>query len=182
MRDFRPFQVRLPSGDRYWTVVDASYRPVAQADEWLLHVRLGRDRAESTTEASARSLALFLEWCAAVGQDWRQAPYQFGRFVYWVQRYDPGAPAGAQLRVVRGPRRVNAVLAAGREFFKHAVAVKLADKAVLDALFDLVEDYDLRAEVRGDRPGSGYGVGPGTNCRSRSGWWMLPATRRSWRC
>jgi len=54
---------------------------------------------------------------------------------------------------VRGPRRVNAVLAAVREFFKHAVAVKLADKAVLDALFDLVEDYDLRAEVRGDRPG-----------------------------
>lgn len=32
MRRFRPFQVRLPSGDRYWTVVDASYRPVADAD------------------------------------------------------------------------------------------------------------------------------------------------------
>ncbi len=60
MRDFRPFQVRLPSGDRYWTVVDVSYRPVAEADEWLLHVRLGRDRAESTTEAYSRSLALFL--------------------------------------------------------------------------------------------------------------------------
>ena len=26
MRGFRPFLVRLPSGDRYWTVVDASYR------------------------------------------------------------------------------------------------------------------------------------------------------------
>jgi hypothetical protein len=33
-------------------VVDAAYRPVAEADEWLLQVRLGRDRAESTTEAS----------------------------------------------------------------------------------------------------------------------------------
>jgi len=153
MRRFRPFQVRLPSGDRYWTVVDAAYRPVADADEWLLHVRLGRDRAESTTEAYARSLALFLDWCAAAGLDWRQAPYQFGRFVYWVQHYDPAAPARAQLRVVRGPRRVNTVLAAVREFFKHAVAVKLADKSVLDALFDLVEDYDLSAEVRGDRAG-----------------------------
>src|SRR6266536_3383556 len=27
MRRFRPFQVRLPSGDRYWTVVDAACRP-----------------------------------------------------------------------------------------------------------------------------------------------------------
>jgi integrase/recombinase XerD len=153
MGRFRPFQVRLPSGDRYWTVVDTAYRPVAEADEWLLYIRLGRDRAESTTEAYARSLVLFLDWCAAGGLDWRQAPYQFGRFVYWVQHYDPGAPAPAQLRVVRGPRRVNAVLAAVREFFKYAVAVRLVDKAVLDALFDLVEDYDLPAEVRGDRPG-----------------------------
>jgi site-specific recombinase XerD len=143
MGRFRPFQVRLPSGDRYWTVVDTAYRPVTEADEWLLYVRLGRDRAESTTEAYARSLVLFLDWCAADGLDWRQAPYQFGRFVYWVQRYDPGAPVHGQVRVVRGPRRVNAVLAAVREFFKHAVAVRLVDKAVLDALFDLVEDYDL---------------------------------------
>ena len=133
MARFRPFRVRLPSGDRYWTVVNAAYRPVAEADEWLLHVRLGRDRAESTTEAYARSLALFLDWCAAAGRDWRQAPYQFGRFVYWVQHYDPDAPVAVQLRVVRGPRRVNAVLAAVREFFKHAVAVKLVDEAVLDA-------------------------------------------------
>jgi integrase/recombinase XerD len=153
MERFRPFRVRLPSGDRYWTVVDAAYRPVAEADEWLLHVRLGRDRAESTTEAYARSLALFLDWCASAGLDWRQAPYQFGRFVYWVQHYDPDAPSRAQLRVVRGPRRVNAVLAAVREFFKHAVGIKLADKSVLDALFDLVEDYGLPAEVRGDQPG-----------------------------
>jgi integrase len=153
MRTFRPFQVRLPSGDRYWTVVDPAYRPVAEADEWLLHVRPGRDCAESTTEAYARSLGLFLDWCAATGLDWRQAPGHFGRFVYWVQRYDPNAPAYAQVRVVRGARRVNAVLAAVREFFRHAVATGLADKAVLDALFDLAEDYDLPAEVRGDRTG-----------------------------
>jgi len=45
------------------------------------------------------------------------------------------------------------VLAAVREFFKHAVATGLVDKVVLDALFDLVVDYDLPAEVRGDRAG-----------------------------
>src|ERR1022692_1428670 len=153
MRRFRPFQVRLPSGDRYWTVVDAAYRPVTEADDWLLHVRLGRDGAQSTTEAYARSLALFLEWCAAIGQDWRETPGQFGRFVYWVEHYDPEAPGYAQLRVVRGASRVNAVLAAVRQFFRHSVAVGLVDRIVLDALFDQVEDCGLPAEIRGDRAG-----------------------------
>lgn len=151
MRGFRPFRVCLPSGDRYWTVVDGGYRPVVEADEWLLHVRLGQDRAESTTEAYARAVALFFEWCTAVGRDWRETPGEFGRFVFWLQRYDRDAAPGAATRVVRGARRVNAVLAAVRELFKHAVAVGIVDKVALDALFDLVEDYDLPAEVGGER-------------------------------
>src|SRR6266581_5316283 len=127
MRRFRSFRVRLPSGERYWTVLGAGYQPVAEADEWLLHVRLGRD--------------------------WRQAPGEFGRFVFWLQRYDPDGVPGAQVRIVRGARRVNAVLAAVREFFKHAISVGMVAEAALDALFDLVEDYDLPAEVRGERAG-----------------------------
>jgi len=153
MRRFRSFRVRLPSGERYWTVLGAGYQPVAEADEWLLHVRLGRDCAESTTEAYAGALALFFEWCAAIGRDWRQAPGEFGRFVFWLQRYDPDGVPGAQVRIVRGARRVNAVLAAVREFFKHAISVGMVAEAALDALFDLVEDYDLPAEVRGERAG-----------------------------
>ncbi len=153
MQKLRPFRVRLPSGDRYWTVVDAAYRPVAEADEWLLHVRLGRDCAESTTEAYARSLALFFDWCAAIGRDWRATPGQFGQFVYWVQRYEPAADPGTQVRIVRGARRVNAVLAAVREFFKHAAAVGQVDKVVMDALFDLAGDYDLPAQIRGEWAG-----------------------------
>jgi integrase/recombinase XerD len=151
MRGFRPFRVCLPSGDRYWTVVDAAYRPVVEADEWLLHVRLGQDRAESTTEAYARAVALFLEWCTAMGRGWRDTPGEFGRFLFWLQRYDPDAAPGAPVRVVRGSRRVNAVLAAVREFFKHAAAVGAVDKVVLDALFDVVEDYGLPVDVGGER-------------------------------
>jgi hypothetical protein len=30
---------------------------------------------------------------------------------------------------------------------------RISSRSVLDALFDLVEDYGLAAEVRGDRPG-----------------------------
>jgi hypothetical protein len=155
---------------------------VPEADEWLLHVRLGRDCAESTTEAYARSLGLLLDWCAVTGLDWRQAPGQLGRFMYWVQRYDPDVPAVPQVRVVRGARRVNAVLAAGREFYRHAVATGLADKSVLDALFDLVTDFDLPADVRGDRAGLRVRSRPGTGCRSRSASSTRRPMRRCSRC
>ncbi|MFD0204255.1 tyrosine-type recombinase/integrase [Saccharothrix carnea] len=152
MRSFRSFPVRLPSGERYWTVLDSSYRPVAVADEWLLHVRLGQDRAESTTQAYATSLSLLWEWCAATGRDWRAAPGELGRFVFWLRYYDSDGEPGAPRRVVRNAGRVNSVMAAVREFFRHAVAVGAVDGRVLDALFDVVDDIGLPAEVRGDRP------------------------------
>jgi integrase len=144
---FRKFVVRLPSGDRYWTVVDSGYRPVPEVDEWLLHLRLGRDRAESTTEAYATALAVVPSDRPGLAG----TTGEFGRFVFWLRYYDPNATAGASHAVVRGERRINAVTAAVREFFKHAAAVGLVEKTVLDALYDLVEDYDLPAEVRGER-------------------------------
>ncbi|MFF4744520.1 hypothetical protein QRN89_32080 [Streptomyces chengbuensis] len=40
----RPFLVRMPSGDRYWTVLDEDeLTPVVEVDEFLRHVRFGRD-------------------------------------------------------------------------------------------------------------------------------------------
>lgn len=158
---FRKFMVRLPSGDRYWTVVGQRFCPVADVDDWLLHLRMGRGCAESTTEAYATSLALFLRWCQSVGLDWRETPSEFGRFGLWLRHFDPVAPAGAPDRVVRRARRINAVTTAVREFFKHAAAISLVDKDVLDALYDVVEVYDLSVEdvdrpveVRGERRGA----------------------------
>jgi hypothetical protein len=59
----RAFPVRLPSGARYWTVLDEDLAVVAVADSFLRQVRFGRDGAESTTKAYAGSIALFLRWC-----------------------------------------------------------------------------------------------------------------------
>ena len=42
----RAFVVRLPSGQRYWTVLDEDLRVVAVADAFLRHQRFGRDGAE----------------------------------------------------------------------------------------------------------------------------------------
>ena len=60
----RAFPVRMPSGARYWTVLDEELAVVAVADSFLRQVRFGRDGAESTTRAYAGSIALFLRWCS----------------------------------------------------------------------------------------------------------------------
>ena len=43
-----------------WTVVDEEWRPVASADSFLRHLRLGADRAEGTTRTYAGDLAFYL--------------------------------------------------------------------------------------------------------------------------
>ena len=85
MGGYRAFPVRLPSGVRYWTVLDAGWRVAEPADGFLLHMRLGRDLAESSTKAYAISLALFLDWCEGAGLAWPQAPRALGRFVHWLR-------------------------------------------------------------------------------------------------
>ena len=41
----RAFPVRMPSGARYWTVLDADLQVVPAADSFLRQVRFGRDAA-----------------------------------------------------------------------------------------------------------------------------------------
>ena len=49
----RPFPVTLPSGARYWTVLDGDLAVVPAADAFLRDCRFGQDRAEMTTKAYA---------------------------------------------------------------------------------------------------------------------------------
>lgn len=114
------FLVRMPSGVRYWTVVDDELRPAPAADAYLRHVRFGRDGAESTTKSYAGAVALYLTWCVLTGRDWTTAAGHLGAFVLWLRHAAPGgagAPSvvpGPGAEPVRGPRRINAVLAAVR--------------------------------------------------------------------
>jgi integrase/recombinase XerD len=130
MRTFKSFRIKLPSGERYWTVIDGSYRAAQGVDDWLLHLRTGRGCAESTTESYAGALALFFDWCSSIGRDWLTTAGEFGRFVYWLQHYDPDSAPGAVPPIVHGPRRVNVVLAAVREYFRHAAALGEVDDSV----------------------------------------------------
>jgi len=120
----RVFPVRMPSGERYWTLLDDDLEPVVATDEFLRHLRFGRDAAESTTRTYAGGIALFLQWCALTGRDWRAAAGYLGMFMLWLRRAETGGDVvvpGPGAKAVRGPRRVNTVLAAVREFLKHQV-------------------------------------------------------------
>src|SRR5713101_3948479 len=115
----------MPSGERYWTVLDGELCVVPDADAFLRHVRFGRDGSELTTRAYAGGIALFLRWCARTGRSWEAGAGQLGLFMTWLAhagRAVPGADAPAGAAVLAGPgtpavrsaRRINAVLAAVR--------------------------------------------------------------------
>jgi integrase/recombinase XerD len=120
-------------------------------------MRLGRDLAESSTRAYAISLALFFDWCAGTGLEWQRAPQVLGRFVHWLRYHDAGRAGPPDLsRPARGERRVNCVLAAVREFFRHAASAGLAETGTLRALFEVSEhrQHELPALAAGQAPSS----------------------------
>ena len=131
----RAFPVRLPSGQRYWTVLDEDLHVVGVADGFLRYQRFGRDSAESTTKAYAHAIALFLRWCSRSGRSWQEGVEQFALFMTWLAHAGPltsGADvAGAGMGVVlagpwaapaRCPSRINGVLTAVRGMVVHAVS------------------------------------------------------------
>jgi integrase/recombinase XerD len=81
----RAFLVTMPSGVRYWTVLDEDLAVVAVADAFLRQVRFGRDGAELTTKAYAGGIALFLRWCRRTGRDWVAGVEQLGLFITWLR-------------------------------------------------------------------------------------------------
>jgi integrase/recombinase XerD len=129
--------VRVPVGQlAYWTVFDDGYRPVAEVDRFLRHLRFGRGRTEGTSQAYARSLALFVEWKGE--REWLAAARELDRFVLRL-RTTP-VEAGRARGRARSPQRINAVLVAVRELYRHAVADGRVPAAALAALFEVADD------------------------------------------
>ena len=160
----RAFPVRLPSGQRYWTVLDADLQVVEVADGFLRHQRFGRDGAESTTKAYAHAIALFLRWCARTGRGWQAGVEQFGLFMVWLAHAGPAASgaeaagatgsgvvlAGPGVAPARCPSRINGVLTAVRGMVVHAVAVGQASAGLVALLYEVADDRDLPEVARGE--------------------------------
>jgi site-specific recombinase XerD len=157
----RAFPVRLPSGARYWTVLDEDLAVVPVADGFLRQVRFGRDGAESTTKSYAHSIALFLRWCARTGRTWQAGAGQLGLFMTWLAHAGPAASgtgasssglvlAGPGAIPARGARRVNGVLTAVRGMVVHAVAAGQASGDLVALLYEVADDRDLPGAVRGE--------------------------------
>ena len=87
--EVRAFAVRLPSGDRYWTVLDDELCVVPEADGFLRQVRFGRDGSELTTKAYAGGIALFLRWCGRTGRSWHAGIEHLGLFMTWLRHAGP---------------------------------------------------------------------------------------------
>jgi len=162
----RAFPVRLPSGARYWTVLDEDLAVVPVADGFLRQVRFGRDGAESTTKSYAHSIVLFLRWCQRTGRTWQAGAGQLGLFMTWLAHAGPavsgaGAAAGGMVLAgpgsppARGARRVNGVLTAVRGMVVHAVAAGQADGDLVTLLYEVADDRDLPDAARGEDGGMG---------------------------
>jgi integrase/recombinase XerD len=159
----RAFPVRLPSGARYWTVIDEDLAVVGEADEFLRHLRFGRDGSELTTRAYAGGIALYLRWCRRAGRSWQAGVEHLGLFITWL-RHAPPEVSGADARPgqvaevlagpgrepVRGARRVNAVLTAVRAFISHAVSTGRAPGSLLPLIYEIAGDRDLPEAARGE--------------------------------
>jgi len=149
----RAFCVRLPSGARYWTVLDEDLAVVAVADGFLRHLRFGRDGAESTTKSYAHSIALFLRWCARTGRTWQAGAEQLPLFMTWLAHAGPTASgadvsslvvlSGPGSAPARGARRINGVLTAVRAMVVHAVSTGQVDGHLLSVLYEVADDRDL---------------------------------------
>lgn len=117
------------------------------------------DRAPGTTKAYAEDLALFLGWCERSGRSLAAAPADLALFVLELPT-TPVTRAGSGQGSARSGRRINHILTAVREMYKHAVATRHLDGAVLSALYQVGDDRSLPAELRPEESGLRYRARP----------------------
>lgn len=151
----RAFLVRMPSGTRYWTVVGEDYEVATVPDLFLRELRLGQDRAESTTKAYAQSVALYLRWCSLTGRDWACAARDLGLFITWL-KFTPSRRGNGPLvfgpgtAPVRCESRINQILVATRGFLAFAVLNGAAAQSVMEQIYEIGDTTELPAAAQGE--------------------------------
>jgi integrase/recombinase XerD len=149
--------LRIPvGGAAYWSVADDDYRLLPLENDFLRHVRFGRDRAEATTRRYAESLRVFAEWRARTDrQDLGQALGELHLFVTWLRLTPVERPGRGQGRP-RSAARINQMLAAVRELAKFAVHGGHLPGSALAALWEVGDDRGLPEELSTEGAGLRY--------------------------
>ena len=151
----------LPSGVRYWTVLDDDLVVVAEADAFSASCPVRSRWFGADHEVLCGWDRLFLRWCERSGRHWHDGVEHVGLFMVWLRHAGPevsgiDAPAvgvgvvlcGSGREPVRGARRVNGVLAAVRGFVVHAVDSGQAPARLVPMLYELASERDLPEQAQ----------------------------------
>ena len=137
---FQRQRVDLPSGVRYWSVVDERFELVAMFDGFLFEERVSRDRSEKTTGQYASNLAEFAAWASERGllADLVACARNLGMFQLHL-RTSPIARRGRGHGRARSNDRVSDIMSSVRGFYRHQVRRGLVPSSVNQLLYDVVE-------------------------------------------
>jgi len=137
---FERQRVDLPSGVRYWSIVDERFERVAMFDAFLLEERVARGRSEKTTAQYASSLVLFAEWASERGllADLVACAQNLGMFQLHL-RTTPIERRGRGHGRARSNDRISDIMSCVRGFFRHRVRCGEVPSSVNGLLYEVVE-------------------------------------------
>jgi integrase/recombinase XerD len=137
---FQRQRVDLPSGERYWSVVDERFELVAMFDAFVFEERFGRGRSEATTAQHASALVEFAGWAAERGLlgDLEAYARNLGMFLLHL-RTAPISRRGRGHGRARSNDRVNNIMSSVRGFYRHRVRCGALPSSVNQLLYDVVE-------------------------------------------
>ena len=139
-RIFQRQRVDLPSGMRYWSVVDERFELVDVFDAFLFEERFARGRAEKTTAQYASNLVEFAGWAAQRGllEDLLGCARNLGLFQLHL-RTTPIVRRGRGRGRARSNDRVNDIMSSVRGFYRHRVRCGALPSSVNVLLYEVVE-------------------------------------------
>ena len=137
---FQRQRVDLPSGVRYWSVVDERFELVAMFDRFLFEERVSRDRSEKTTGQYASNLVEFAAWASERGLlgDLVACARNLGMFQLHL-RTSPIVRRGRGHGRARSNDRVSDIMSSVRSFFRRQVRLGAVLGSINQLLYDVVE-------------------------------------------
>ena len=137
---FQRQRVDLPSGVRYWSVVDERFELVGMFDGFLFEERVSRDRSELTTGQYASNLVEFAGWARERGLlgDLVACARNLGMFQLHL-RTSPIARRGSGHGRARSNDRVSDMMSTVRGFYRHQVRRGAVPGSVNRLLYEVVE-------------------------------------------